>query len=210
MTSLLEQCRRSLGPAPRRFSLWDRWTSLRIAKPLSILLDGTDKLQNFFWYYQDVLRDGVVTWGHVIQANAGLYRPGRGDCPGEVVYCSNLDDEPDADRLEAVAERLYALKTSEFDDPELDKIAGYLADERVRVFGLEVPASLSGPMPCAISTVYFARRQLPGGRLTGTLLPVVVSPRAPRVVVVLPARFWPDPMIDRWLAAGDALDRQEQ
>jgi hypothetical protein len=201
MASLLQQCRDSFGPAPRRFGFVDLWTSLRIAKPFWIFADSTDKLQNFFWYYQDVLRDGHVTWGHVIQANGALYQRGRSDSPGEVVYCDDLEADPDPARLEAVAEKLYDLKESEFDDPEVDRIAGYLANERIRVFGLAVPKVLSGPLSCAISTVYFARKHLPGRRLTGTLLPIVVSPRSPRVVVVLPERYWPSALIDRWLSA---------
>jgi hypothetical protein len=97
-----------------------------------------------------------------------------------------------------VAKRLSSLKGTQPTHPELLRIADYLTDEMIRVFGLEVPRTLSPELPCKISTTYFVRKHLPKRRLCHPLIPMVVNPVAPFVALPLPSRYWPTSFIEWW------------
>ncbi|HEX5445823.1 MAG TPA: hypothetical protein VFW87_18495 [Pirellulales bacterium] len=94
--------------------------------------------------------------------------------------------------------QLYSLKGSAPEDPELAPIATYLTDEMIRVFGLPVPKTISPNLPCRIFTTFFVRKHLPLRRLCTPLLPIVANPSEPYVAMPLPARFWPQPLVDGW------------
>jgi hypothetical protein len=216
MTDTIRICNRRFGSPPRRSWWWsDRRDYLKVRTPDWIAHYPDDPLALLFRRSADVFAQGVVVWGHVIQANMRIFDHGDSDLPGEVVYSLAADqDRIDTRRLRGIAERLYALKGTAPHDQELASIAEYLTDEQLRVFGLPVPASIcsnasgsgiagpsiAGPsMACRISTIYFVRDHLPGRRLAGMLLPVVVLPQAPCLALPLPAIYWPKPLLAAWL-----------
>ena len=194
--SILEGCRQKLGPVPRRFSLWARWTYLPVQKPL--WCNGQEPLKYFFAGQKKLLEEGRVVWGHLIQANGLLFKPGPHNCPGEVVYCVDTRQHLGPEDLAPIASSLYALKGVRCPSSDLQVISDYLANERQRVFGLEVPAAISPSAPCAISTVFFDRQHLPGRMLRSTYFPILISPSRPRIAMVVPSRFWPEAMRVIW------------
>jgi hypothetical protein len=145
-----------------------------------------------------ILRDGIVVWGAVIQANRMIFTPGPRDVPGEVVYCPDLSRKVNVGVLSAVAGRLFSLKGTTPDDQNLNGIANYLANERIRVFGLPVPHSVSPELPCMISTIFFRRTHLPNRVLSSKMLPIILLPKAPRLAMVLPSKYWPDELVAAW------------
>jgi hypothetical protein len=196
MFSHLRQCIRSFGPTPRNFSLWDRLTYLHVSAPRWARGNPPDDLMILFQNMGSLFQDGVVTWGIVIQANQLMYEPGNDNCPGEVVY--SLSDRATPEYLQSVAAKIGSLKGTEPEDPELRPIAEYLTDEMIRVFGLRVPTVLSDSAHCRISTTFFVRKHLPGRKLFSPLIPLVVSPDEPHLAMTLPARYWPNELIDWW------------
>jgi hypothetical protein len=186
--SILDICRRNIGPAPRRFSPWTYWTYLRTATPPWAT---GDRLGEFFHNQSRVLKDGGIVLGHIVQANSQLYRAGKFYCPGEVVYCVDPSVVVAPSHLAAVATHLFALKGQPAETKEEQYISYYLAHERTRVFGLPVPSTVSANIPCAISTVYFNRKHLAGGKLSSTLMPLLITRDVPRYAMVLPAKYWP-------------------
>jgi hypothetical protein len=215
MTDTIRICNRRFGLRPRRCWWWsDRRDYLKVRTPAWIAHYPDDPLALLFRRSADVFAQGIVVWGHVIQANTRLFDHGDDDLPGEVVYSLAVDqDHIDTQRLRGIAERLYALKGTAPRDPELAPIAEYLTDEKLRVFGLPVPASICSDASglgitqpsvletdsvCRISTTYFIRDHLPSRRLAGLLLPIVVLPQAPHLVLPLPARYWPKPLLAAW------------
>lgn len=156
-----------------------------------------DKLAYLFDSTGDLLRDGHVVWGALIQANNMLFLPGatRGGAPGEVLYDPQGRAPPDD--LVAVAKTVYSLKGKRMEDPALAYFSDYLADEMIRVFGIDVPASVI-PHPLKASTTYFDRRHLPDGRLSQPVLPVVISDSRPGAVMVLPLPLWPRHLREAW------------
>lgn len=196
MEKSLQACRENFGPPGRTFSFWERLFYLRVKRPRWCSDD--DELSTFFRHKDRLLENGVVVWGHIVQANRLLFSPGRDNCPGEVVYVPNTKTVVDPEELSAVASKLFDLKGTEPDDPGLASFARYLTDEMIRVYGLRVPSSVSPRLTCAVSTVFFARHHLPERRLCSPLLPIIVNLEKPRVVMPLPARYWPAKLIQWW------------
>jgi len=196
MQQILEQCRAAIGPAPRRFGFLDRAGYLSIARPA--WCGSRDGLSQFFASRGELLREGEVVWGHVVQANTLLFKPGPHNCPGEVAFCPDPARVVDIEELEFVAHSLFDLKGTQPAPGPLRTFAEHLTNERTRAFGLEVPASISPLLDCEVSTIFFARRHLPGGVLSCPFFPILLLPRAPHLVMVLPARYWPPPLLRLW------------
>jgi hypothetical protein len=198
MRDALHRCRSNFGEAPRRFSVWERLTYLRVPTPLWLRVHPADGLATLFRNLDSLYSDGTVVWGHVVQANSQLFEPGKRNLPGELVYSIEDRDIVEPGDLGDVAEALFELKGTTPDDPGSKAIADYLTDERVRVFGLPVPHSVSPSVRYRMSTVYFVRKHLPQGRLCSPLLPLLVHGREPHVALVLPERYWPRDFAAWW------------
>ena len=196
---MIHECIANFGPAPREFSLWDRWTYLRLPKPPWLYVQPNDKLKAVFQHAPSVWAEGTVVWGHIVQANQLMFRPGPDNCPGEVVYSLDESRSASPKYLGSLADELYDLKGAYVDDPGLAKIANHLANEQTRVFGLPVPPAISPVVRCRISTTIFFRKHLPGRRLCSPLLPLVVNPQPPYIALPLPERYWPTELIDMWI-----------
>src|SRR5690242_17380421 len=104
---LLAGCRQAFGSPPRRFSLLDRLTYLNTKRP--IWCNSSDQLSRFFEGRNALLRDGMVAWGHIVQANQLMFRPGPHNCPGEVVYSNSPTVDIDLADLSDIAHRLFDL-----------------------------------------------------------------------------------------------------
>ena len=193
----LSGCIENFGEAPRRFCLRDRLGYLRLPKPLWLCLDPFDELRTLFRNHRTLLADGKVVWGYIVQANYLLHEEGNDNCPGEIVYSLDEGNGVDHIYLGQLASELFALKGTRPSDPELLRIAEYLTDEEIRVFGLSVPSSIS-VAHCQLSTTLFVRKHLPKRHLRAPLLPVVVNPKEPYVVMPLPERYWPEDLVEWW------------
>jgi hypothetical protein len=196
----LEQCRDSFGEPPRSFGWWNRLTYLRVPRPS--WCHSEEPLGKFFSRKNALLQDGIVVWGYMIQANSILLHPGpyaAYSAPGEVVYCLDSTQAVEPFALQEVARNIGALKGTKPEDQDLAGIADYLTDERTRVFGLRVPRSLSPELKCAISTLYFVRKHIPGRFLRTPLFPIILAPGKPRIVMLLPERYWPKELVDWWV-----------
>lgn len=197
MQDLLQECSRNFGNAPRQLSLWDRLIYLRIPKP-AWLKNRTDDLTTIFQHLDATFSNGVVVWGHIVQANRLMFEAGKDDCPGEVVYSIEDRARIEATELQEIAHALFTLKGTSPSNTDLIPIADYLTDEMIRVFGLEVPRSVSPVFRCKISTTFFARKHLPGRRLCTPFLPLVVNTQVPHVAMPLPEKYWPKNLLNWW------------
>lgn len=198
MRRLLQDCIENFGAAPRRFSWWDRLTYLPIPKPRWLRERPTDGLRILFQNAGRSFSEGVVVWGHIVQANRLMFSAGNDDCPGELVYSIDDSHRIQGEDLQEVAGALGRLKGQTTADGDLLPISRYLADGQIRVFGLPVPRTISPTFRCQISTTFLVRKHLPGRRLCKPLLPVVVNPGKPHVAMPLPAKYWPDELSHWW------------
>jgi hypothetical protein len=97
-----------------------------------------------------------------------------------------------------MAQTLFSLKGTQPADPSERAVADHLTNEMTRAFGLPVPAHLSAPHRCQLSTVFFARKHLPERKLSGSAVPLLVSPDGDGTVMVVPARYWPKRLVREW------------
>jgi len=67
MIEYLNSCKSNFGTAPRRFSLWSRYKYLRLERPDWLAQIPDDRISLIFNQFSDVLRNGRVVWGQVIQ-----------------------------------------------------------------------------------------------------------------------------------------------
>lgn len=197
-SDVLIECRRLIGDPPRDLSPWRSHTYMKIAPPDWLRENPEDKLSTHFKNYTNLLKHGVVVWGHIIQANRLLFEPGVDDCPGELIFCLDEQHRGSVQELADCARQLFSLKGTSPDDPSLMGIAEYLTDEYTRVFGLEVPAAISGHGH-RISSTFFVRKHMPTGVLRQPLLPLLVLPEEPFVATVLPSKFWSEDFHSFWL-----------
>ena len=133
-------------------------------------------------------REGEVVWSHLVQANSLLFRPGTENCPGEVLY--DPTGRVDPQRFPDAARAMFGLKGLRLRNPWMAFFAEVLTHERTRTSGVELPASL-GARGLQTATLLFFRGHLPGGVLGAHRLPILVSPKVPGMVMMLPSRFWP-------------------
>lgn len=110
MNNTLNQCKDFYGNPPRSISLWERSTYFHIPKPIWLWLSPSDEINVLFKNLPHVFRNGVVVWGHIIQANELLFEPGSDNCPGEIVYSIEDSENVTHEYLAKVAEELYNLK----------------------------------------------------------------------------------------------------
>jgi len=199
---IIDACEENFGRGSREFSFWKRLTYLRVPKPFWLYLDKSDKLMTLFEHVDDLLREGVIVMGHIIQVNQWMFSRGMLNCPGEVIYSLTDRYRVDPMYLGEVAHALHELKGTEPADRELAPIAEYLTDELIRVFGLVVPAKVSPDFRCQISTTLFVRKHLQKKRVCAPLLPMLVSPREPNVAMPLPAKYWPRNLVAWWEDCG--------
>jgi hypothetical protein len=195
---LLADCVHNVGTGPGRFPFWKRGGYLRPRRPRWTYTD--DDIRPFYHRYQEALRQGRVTWGAVVQADAQLAEPGPHSHPGDVVFVTDPSIDVDLIELRQVARRVAAIKGSEPPDPRGSALSAYLAGELTSAFGLLVPDSVSPTMPCAISTVMFNRAHFPNGVLSRNVLPVLVTAGPHQVAVALPGSFWPERFRNFWAA----------
>lgn len=159
---------------------------------------ANDDITRFFDQRDRVLQTGKIVWAALIQANNALFEIGDRNHGGEIVY----DPEgrmPFADLLTAT-EMIADLKGKKNLDPEQQYIGDYLENERIRVFGLDVPASIL-PYPLKISTTFFDRKHLPDGLISLSYFPILLDQEG--VAVVVPSIYWSAAFRQQWMDASE-------
>ncbi len=135
--SVLEACRRRLGPPPRSFAPEMIREIRGIYNPL-LSTHPWDSLMRTFFDQAKLREHGEIVWAQVVQANDFLFNPGlRGEShPATVVFATpKLDDPSD---LPEIAARLESIRESRPNDPDL---------KAARAWSPSVQARLLAPSP---------------------------------------------------------------
>ncbi len=197
---VIAECRARFTDAPREFGAELRAT-LKWPMAKWMWLDGP--FRSYMFARKELLRDGVVVWGALLQANMLMFDPREEmSCPGEFVFCPDPRRRIHPAEILEVASRVQELKHTKPRDPELRKFADYLTDERTRAFGWPVPRKLSAGVPCVVSSTLFPRHYLPGNAISGQAMPVVVLPHEPHYACILHRGFWPREFRTVWRNGG--------
>jgi hypothetical protein len=197
MCDLLDDVRDAMGDRPRDLGYFTL-SRLRVDMP-DWMRDDEDDLLEVFDFFEDLLIDGDIVWGALVQANGLLFEPGREDHPAVVIYAANgsFDDQPH--RLLAIARRMFRLKNTTPADPELRRIGDLLANETARGLGTVVPRSLTDGKKIRCASFMVFRSHLPGdyAYLQGSWFPLLIHPDTDAVLMV-PGRYWPRKLVLLW------------
>ncbi len=190
MNGILRECEIRFGEPPRALGLGQK-LRYRIWPPLWCLLSSDPLLE--IYRDQNKLRDrGRIVWGHIVQANTLLFRPGRHTCPANVIYEPAPTLEITYDTLRPIAHSIFDLKGKVHDDEELDECARWVTDERLRMMNTPLPSKLTLGRPILFSTIMVHRAHLPRGYLFSPFFPLVVNPEETPAAMILPSSYWPE------------------
>ena len=200
LQTAIAECAARFVHCPGRVSIWNPLAYWQVGRPFWLQENPSDPLETLFRHLHPLRQQGWVVWGRFVQVNQQLFEPGDSDCPGEVVYSLEHASTISPDALKSVAASIFSLKHTTPSDSAEAAIAHHLTNQRTRVFGLPVPASISPHYRCLISTILVFRAHLPEPTryLTRGLMPLVVNPAPPHVAMILPAWYWPPALIDWW------------
>jgi hypothetical protein len=198
MSALLDETRRTFGAAPRKVGSWDKVTPPGWMK-------ADDPLQRFYGRFEDLLANGDVIWGHVVQANALLFRPGPEAAPAHVLYGVSVENEDPREvppeRLRAAAGVAYALKGRKLADPALARVAAALEAETERHPPLDLPDFVTRGHSMRMAVVMVHRVFLPSRHLASSFIPLLVS-RSRDAATLLPCRYWAEDLARGWGGLG--------
>src|SRR3954452_3198401 len=185
---VVEKIQRRVGGPPRGTSF------LRLlgadAKAPAWLTKG-DPIAQIFAQQGRIVRDGLVRWAHVVQANVQAFSPGKVDHGAQVVYAPG-GDVPLLG-LKAIAHRSFALKGTKPIDPDESRIAQMLTSELERALDWQLPLSLTDGR-CVVTTIVLLPREfLPAGFLTINCFPIFADPTT-RMATLVPSKYWPAEM----------------
>lgn len=201
MRVLLDDCRRLLGPSPRRFGILD-YAYLQVEPPRWLTGD------NLLWStYRDqkLLRaEGQVVWGVLVQANGALFEPGRDDNPAAILYSADPSFDDDLPTLRRLAKQLFSLKGTT-GNGALQPFVDIITDEYRMDLNVPLPDALTGGRVVFTSSCMIHRRHLPTGILSWGFFPLLAAPNRSPAVMPVPARFWPDDLVAAWVDG--ALER---
>ncbi|MDF1815475.1 MAG: hypothetical protein P1V20_24965 [Verrucomicrobiales bacterium] len=198
MDETLQYCSEKFGRPPRKFYAFARWGYLRIPYPDWVLENHEDPLLALWGGMPRLRKEGIITWGYVVQANSLLYAKGTANYSGLLVYSIEDPGNTEPGELKRVADSLYQLKETTPDDEGLKPLARFMEDGFIRIFGFDVPASISPNLKCQLSSTVVTRKHLPEGFLKCSLMPILVLPDDPQIAMPLPSRYWPGDFIDWW------------
>ncbi len=150
---------------------------------------GDDRFLRLYEEQDLLLREGIVIWGQIVQANTLLFTRGLDDCPAAIVY--SLDETVDTNPLilQTAAARLFSIKGDDTDE-DLQPFSSRLADEHTADWKLKVPTRLTQGIECFYITTMVIRKHLPGRHLKGATFPFLVCPSKTDVGMILPGKYW--------------------
>lgn len=198
--SVLQECRKRLGPPPRSFEPGVVRQIRGIYNPL-LSTSPLDSLMRTFFDQKKLREQGEVVWGQVMQANNFLFAPGlNGEShAATILHASPALDDPAA--LSAIAGRIVALGAHPQNSPDSKTAVAMMHPSR-RKYWVPVPQSLAGGHEVYCSDMLIFRKLLPpqpkGATLQKMVLPILVARELTNVVMQVPSKFWPEEFLRFW------------
>lgn len=151
-------------------------------------------------------KQGQVVWGAVVQANGMAYSPGENDLAANVVFSTDeyYDDRPI--ELMRIAAAVWYLKNKHPRDVNFARVASIVTNETNMVARHPLPDAITSGRCVYLTSTLLMRRRLPGGILTGPILPLVVAPEQTEANMLLPLQCWPDVLREHWRTRVSAVD----
>lgn len=186
---VLAECNAILGPAPRRFSFWERISKSKM--PFWAYMDALHKMEGKRW---SVLSEGTIVWGYLVQGNVALFSPGLEGSPADVLFSPTPSIEVNPEYLSEFAGKLYKIKTDAIESEKDTSFYKHIQNDRDRAQGIKCPISNNNEL--MVSTILINRSDLPYGFLIVPFFPLAVFPDG--VVSIVPEKYWPEVFVRLW------------
>ena len=147
----------------------------------------------------DVFRRGRVVWGTVVKANQALYRAGKIDSYGCVVFSFDPYFDEHLRDLSDIGSAVWALRNTTPQEPALRALAAIVSDDETTADRV-VPTSLTKGREVQYCVLFIPRQRLPTNHLADIHLPVIADPHSPSAVMLLPIALWPSALVNHWKA----------
>jgi hypothetical protein len=157
---------------------------------------ASNNAAGYYAQSERLLREGEVRMAALIRTRPEQREPGRGDDDCLIVY--SLDENVDADALEALASRLRGLEGKESPDSNLQVISNSLNPNTAWIIGVPVPQSMDPPARCLVSCTMGLRACMPKRFFSGKSFPVATLPDEPGLAMMIPCDYWPAELYRRW------------
>jgi len=132
----------------------------------------------------------------LVQANSLLFEPGPADHPAMLVYSPDPYFDVRPAELRLIGSKVFALKGTQPQDPELLALARLITEEVDHSMGLRLPPVFSAQdIRSAVFMVF--RDHVPNRVLSGGLFPILTHPSTPAVMIA-PFEFWPAELTILW------------
>jgi hypothetical protein len=141
-----------------------------------------------------------VVWGALIHANFRLYRRGVMDGAAACLYSLDPHFEEHPEELKLIAYQLGAIKGTEPEDPEVNRLAAILTDEMIVEMKIRVPELLAGDREVFYTTLNVTRGHIPSGRMLCGAFPLIVCPAKTEATMILPKHYWDPLLVKCWKA----------
>ncbi len=198
MGTLLQKTRARFGAAPRSFSPGRRfYNHIRMPSHIRDIANGAYKI--IYQNQELLMREGRIVWGHIVQANSLLFKPGPEDCPAAAVFSLDPWFDDHLPELGSIADVLYQLKGEDTGDPAKDSFAENLRDDYSPVFSAILPKAISGSVPAHYTAFMVHRKHLPVNHLNSVWIPLLIHPTKTSASMILPAKYWDTDLINYWL-----------
>lgn len=145
--------------------------------------------------YDNLLMEGTVVWGSLVQANTGIFQPGNEDLPALYVFSQEDYFKEFPPHLVEISSRLFALKGTKTGQPLIDETAERITNEYKNSCGYPIPYRLTDGHDVFLSVVFLFRDHLPYGRLTSRIMPLLVNLPHNGLALPLPLNFWTEELI---------------
>ena len=142
-----------------------------------IALQGIRKAREQFKHLRNVIQHGVPVTAYIVQAHESLYRPGRGTLPCLVLFTFSPEVEQDAGYMHYLAERLFALKKKNPDDPDLRFLSNLTSTEDSLPYRRRrLPLSFTDGSTIYCADLWVKRTYLKDGHLKTNALMCLAEP----------------------------------
>ena len=171
---------------------YDRDSSHRVNIYAPEWLNPIDPLRRVFRDKTILLEEGKVAFACIVEANVSLFKffP-REDYPAYIVYSTDPIVAEHPQILSNIASRIYSYKNEPLDTvpKEWQDLAKCISYDYSRGFFTIQKEHDGQIVALRFIPILVFRDLLPCGKLCGSLLPVLTTPKS-KTVLILPKKYW--------------------
>jgi hypothetical protein len=185
-----------LGDLPRKFGLINKYFYLFMWEPYWIWKDK-DELQIIYKDQWKLFKEGKVALAIIVQANANLFKEGKGEHPANVIYSCEHNIEGNLDLMFSISDKIYSLKNQTLENEEEKFFSDLVTDELKRAMQIPVPKTLTEGLEVFFTTIMVHRSHLPTKKLSQNLFPLLIHPQT-KASLIVPSRYWSEDILSVW------------